>query len=273
LLAKTNEKEYNTYVYFTLLLQTSPVMKLDRVDIDNVYFSDDKTYIRLSYDRVVETGPLNENDMEILQPYIKNDEQKIKYQIKPTVFKSKTYDVVTQYIEEQSDEKCVSCGEKTNPNAHFCRECGTKKENSKQTKFVNTRCFHGYNMSFKALIEFDDNNKLWRLPIKSKDKTYHYSEILDFQVFEDWGFESGGLISGGLAGIGSILHGDSGKRKDETCTLLEIQITLKNMAHSTVSIKFIDKTPLNTSSSQYKSILAEAQRCIAKLKTIIKQNS
>lgn len=119
------------------------------------------------------------------------------------------------------------------------------------------------------LIKFDDIKR--RLLI-APNRIIDYKDIRSFELMEDGDtIASGGL---GRAAIGGVLFGGAGAmvgavtgNRKESCSKLQIKLTVNNADKSAEYIKFIDKK-VNKSSTTYITAFNEAQECLSTLEII-----
>ena len=103
---------------------------------------------------------------------------------------------------------------------------------------------------------------------------FNYNQIVDFELLEDGNsIASGGLgraIVGGIAfgGVGAIVGGVTGKKKSkDTCTSLQIKLTVKDYYSPTFYITLIS-SEFKKSSLVYKQNEKIAQDIVSKLQVI-----
>lgn len=138
-----------------------------------------------------------------------------------------------------------------------------------------------FNVSKKVgnYIYFDEFNKKWTIPqglFKKKinnSMIHSYNDITDFELIEDGNTISKGgigraVVGGALFGdIGAIVGGVTGHKYKQTCTRLQIKITLNDINSPIEYINFID-TETKKDSIIYKSAFTFAQEIISILQII-----
>lgn len=147
----------------------------------------------------------------------------------------------------------------------------------KVTNFNATKKVENY-------IYINENKKQWALPSinflgKVKDlKVYDYSDIIDFELIEDGdSIAKGGLgraVVGGLlfGGVGAIVGGTTGKKKSkQTCSKLQIKITLNKIDDPVVYIDYIT-TEYKKNGLVYKTSMKFAQETMSILQVICNSN-
>ena len=119
----------------------------------------------------------------------------------------------------------------------------------------------------------DDENKQWCVPCSKESKAvYNYSDLLDFELIEDGGTVTSGslgrAIAGGLAfgGLGAVVGGMTGKQK-QTCSKLQIKITVKDIKHPALYINLLD-FEVKKDNMIYKNCIDSAQEIISLLQVI-----
>lgn len=128
-------------------------------------------------------------------------------------------------------------------------------------------------------IHFDDVNRRFALPKTTVTgkivdlQIYDYSSILDFELLEDGNsIEKGGvgraLVGGALfGGVGAIVGGSTGHKHKETCSKLQIKLTLSDMSSPVIYINFIE-SETQKSGSLYRTIYPLAQEALSLLNII-----
>lgn len=133
-------------------------------------------------------------------------------------------------------------------------------------------------------IYFDEENKKWTIPQgmfkKAIDgnRIFSYTDILNYELIEDGNsISKGGVgraIVGGVlfGGAGAIVGGSTGHKQKQTCTKLQIKITLNNVNHPIEYITFIS-TETKKDSFIYTSSFNFAQQILSMLNIICQSNS
>lgn len=142
-------------------------------------------------------------------------------------------------------------------------------------KFSPTKIIGNY-------LAVDENNRQWAIgkgifsPFE-KAIPYNYEDLVDFELLEDGSsITKGGLgravVGGMLFGrTGAVVGGITGKKKTkQTCTNLEIKITVNNADKHTHYIRLITSSTQRESSS-YKTAFHTAQDLLALLQLICHQ--
>lgn len=149
--------------------------------------------------------------------------------------------------------------------------------NKSLSEFVTTKKIGDY-------IYFDEQNEKWTIPQGMFKKTidgnriYAYNDILNYELIEDGNsLSKGGVgraIVGGVlfGGIGAIVGGSTGYKQKQTCTKLQIKITLNNINHPIEYITFIS-AETKKDSLLYKSSFELAQQILSMLNIICQSNS
>lgn len=128
-------------------------------------------------------------------------------------------------------------------------------------------------------LYIDEKNKKWTIPqglLISRivqSKIYNYADILSFELIEDGNSVSKGgigraIVGGALfGGIGAIVGGTTGHKQKQTCSRLQIKITLNSM-NSPVEYITLINTEIKKSSYTYKSSFNIAQQILSVLQII-----
>lgn len=152
-------------------------------------------------------------------------------------------------------------------------------------KNIEEKNFNGFNITKNIGNYFyvDENSKLWTIPkgiFKKKiepSRVYSYGDIVDYELIEDGNTISNGgvgraIVGGALfGGVGAIVGGATGHKNKETCTKLQIKITLNNVKTPTEYITFI-LAETKKDSFIYKTAIAMAQEIISLLQIICNEN-
>lgn len=132
-------------------------------------------------------------------------------------------------------------------------------------------------------LYLDENNKKWTIPqgIMFKkiniEKIYDYNDIVNYELIEDGNSVSkGGIgraIVGGVlfGGVGAIVGGSTGHKHKQTCTKLQIKITLNNINNPVEYITLI-KSETKKSSLLYKTSINIVQEILSILEIICESN-
>lgn len=113
--------------------------------------------------------------------------------------------------------------------------------------------------------------------IKEMD-VYKCSDILSYELLEDGNTISkggvGGAVVGGalLGGTGAIIGALTGKKQRNTCTKLEIKLTLKNLHTPTLYI-VINNREIERGSALYEMFMSQAQEILSILDIIFSKIS
>ena len=109
----------------------------------------------------------------------------------------------------------------------------------------------------KLLI--DDKNKKFIYQVKSTfSKTYNFSDIINYEVYENGrreveGTAGSALIGGAFFGLGGMIVGSNvGRSINEMCSQLELIIGINDSANTQLNIAFINGGNINKSTSIYK---------------------
>lgn len=133
-----------------------------------------------------------------------------------------------------------------------------------------------------SYLYLDENNRKWTVPrgmFKKKvdySRIYSYNDILSFELIENGNsISKGGVgraIIGGVlfGGIGAIVGGSTGHKNKQTCTMLNIKITLKNINIPNEYITFI-YGETKKDSSVYKGAFYTAQEILSTLQIICEE--
>ncbi|MFI3206644.1 MAG: SHOCT domain-containing protein, partial [Clostridia bacterium] len=128
-------------------------------------------------------------------------------------------------------------------------------------------------------IHFDDMNKKFAIPKtglsgKIKDlRIYNYTDLIDYELIEDGNSISKGgvgraLVGGALfGGVGAIVGGSTGHKRKNTCSKLQIKITMNNIESPTVYINFIE-AETKKDGFLYKQVYSQAQEALSILNII-----
>lgn len=129
----------------------------------------------------------------------------------------------------------------------------------------------------RNLIEFDDNNKLWRLPAYP-NLIFKYSELLDYGIVQNGTMVTkGGLgravVGGALfGGVGAIVGGATGKKKGrEKITEYKVKIITSVPAYPLMYIN-LAVTPMYSDGINFSACTQTADRITAILSRIINEN-
>lgn len=129
-----------------------------------------------------------------------------------------------------------------------------------------------------GLLSFDDNTQTFTILKKKENKvTYHYNQIVDFELLENGEtVTKGGLgraVVGGMlfGGVGAVVGGVTGNRRAKgICRSLKIKITFRNSSNLTEYINFLD-TETMTDSSFYQIRYEDAQETLSALQLAVEQ--
>lgn len=133
-------------------------------------------------------------------------------------------------------------------------------------------------------LYLDDNQKKFALPKvttlgKVKDMNiYNYEEIIDYELIEDGNsISKGGVgraIVGGVlfGGVGAIVGGSTGHKNKQTCSRLQVKITLNNISCPVVYIDLIT-TETKKDGILYKTVFPQAQEILSLLNVICQENN
>jgi hypothetical protein len=128
-------------------------------------------------------------------------------------------------------------------------------------------------------IQFDDINKKIAIPKTSltgkiRDmQIFDYSSIVEFELLEDGNsLDKGGvgraIVGGALfGGVGAVVGATTGHKKKNTCSKLQIKITLNNMNTPVVYINFI-QNETRKDGMIYKLTYPKAQEALSVLNII-----
>lgn len=142
--------------------------------------------------------------------------------------------------------------------------------------FLKTKDIWGY-------IYLDETNKKWTIPIGSfkkridENRIYSFSDILNVELIEDGNSISKGgigraIVGGALfGGVGAIVGATTGHKHRQTCSKLQIKITLKNL---NIPIEYISliNTETKKDSFTYKHNIGIAEQIFSVLQIICEQN-
>lgn len=125
----------------------------------------------------------------------------------------------------------------------------------------------------KLLI--DDQSKTWAVTRATSPEfaTYDYSDLLEFEVYEDGdsiakGRAGSALVGGLLFGVaGAMIGGSRSKNIKSTCSTLQVRITVKSIYQSQIVIHLI-KSQTMKSSIIYKANIEAAKNIAATLAVI-----
>lgn len=132
-------------------------------------------------------------------------------------------------------------------------------------------------------IYFDDIHRKWTIlqgtfkKVINEKEIYLYDDIVSFELLEDGDAKLKGgvgraLVGGFLfGGIGAIVGGSTGHKIKNTCTTLQIKITLNNINHPNVYITFIN-FETKKDDYLYKTLFATAQEVMSTLQIICEHN-
>ena len=146
------------------------------------------------------------------------------------------------------------------------------KINKKVDSFIISKNIGGY-------IYFDEENKKWTIPqglIKktiNSNKIFSYNDILSYELIEDGNSISKGgigraIVGGALfGGVGAIVGGSTGHKQKQTCTKLQIKITLNNIDNPIEYITFIS-TETKKDSFVYSNSYNVAQQILSMLEIV-----
>lgn len=129
-----------------------------------------------------------------------------------------------------------------------------------------------------GLLSFDDNTQTFTILKRKEDKaTYHFNQIIDFELLEnDESVTKGGLgraVVGGMlfGGVGAVVGGVTANRRAKgVCKSLKIKISFRNSSNLTEYINFID-TETMTDSSFYQIRYEDAQETLSALQLAVEQ--
>lgn len=127
---------------------------------------------------------------------------------------------------------------------------------------------------------FDDSNKKWayKKSNSSPIQIYNYSDLLDFEIFENGDSvmkgKAGGAIIGGLTfGVVGAIVGSSGKRKtSNTCNTLQVRITINDLQSPQIVIPIISYE-VKKNSIIYKNAIETAKSLTSSLTYVQKQTA
>ena len=109
-------------------------------------------------------------------------------------------------------------------------------------------------------------------------KIYDFKDILNYELLEDGNsISKGGVgraIVGGalLGGVGAIVGGATGHKQKQTCTKLQIKLTINSMNNPTAYINFISMETRKDNFA-YKNAYNSAQKVLSTLDIICNPNS
>lgn len=136
-------------------------------------------------------------------------------------------------------------------------------------------------VSINDIIYFDDENKLFSFPEKSRMINVYniisYDELISYDVIENGAtVTSGGLgealLGGAFFGLAGAIAGGTSKRIDDLCSTLQLKITTSNEVTPVIYIDFLkSETPKN--SSVYKEKSRDIQNILSKFEIITNGNS
>ena len=133
-------------------------------------------------------------------------------------------------------------------------------------------------------LYLDENRKKICIPtglIKKKfdsTRVFNYSDILNYELLEDGNSVSKGgvgraLVGGALFGdVGAIVGGSTGRKQKQTCTRLQIKLTLNNIDRPTEYINFII-AEIRKDNLIYKNAYSSAQKVLSAFDIICNPNS
>ena len=121
-------------------------------------------------------------------------------------------------------------------------------------------------------LYIDETKEQWAAPkglFRKKIKSvYNYSDVLDYELFEDGDILVKGGIGRAIVGealfgtIGAIVGGMTGQKFKEVCTKLQIKITLNNIDNPTEYITLLS-TETKKDSFIYKAAYNSAQEILS----------
>lgn len=145
---------------------------------------------------------------------------------------------------------------------------GVKKGNEAKDNYYNELEAQGFVINktlsngTNALLLVDDSNKKWTVRLNGFQTTpviYNFSDLLEFEVYEDGdsiakGRTGSAIVGGLLLGTVGAVAGTARKKKiKNTCTQLQVRITVNNLNSPEIVIPFItsetEKSSLNYQSS------------------------
>ncbi len=176
---------------------------------------------------------------------------------------------------------CLNCINKaglvTGATSNITPEIYQKYLDANNNKIVINDTFNP-SLKISNIIEFDDTNRNWRIPVRKgvNPRLYSYNDIVDFELNEDGHtVSSGGLgraVAGGLlfGGVGAVVGGVTGGKKAKGITTsLFINVIVKDNSATNINLTLINK-PLKKGSLLERAAQNNARDIIAKLTLITK---
>ena len=129
-------------------------------------------------------------------------------------------------------------------------------------------------------LYLDENKKKICIPCNNMirpEMIFDYNDILKYELLEDGNsISKGGVgraIIGGVlfGGVGAIVGGSTGHKSKQTCTRLQVKITLNDVDDPVKYIEFIDNE-IRKDSLMYKSAYDSAQKVLSTLDVICNPN-
>lgn len=137
--------------------------------------------------------------------------------------------------------------------------------------FKVTKSIHsGSTLLGEPSVYMDDEHKKWAVchGKKAEPKIYNYSDIVNYEIYENGGSITKGragsaLVGGALLGAtGAIIGASRGKKQIETCRSLSVQVTINDPDSPNFSIPLIT-SQTKTDSFTYRVSVQAAQNIIS----------
>ncbi|MBQ2718263.1 MAG: SHOCT domain-containing protein [Clostridia bacterium] len=132
--------------------------------------------------------------------------------------------------------------------------------------------------STKLLID-NENKKFIYQNGKSYSKTYKFSDLINYEVYENGhskvkGRAGSALIGGAFFGLGGLIVGSSMSRNiDEKCNQLKLIIRLNDIDNPQIVINYIDNADLDKSSKSYRNMKENLQSVCSMLEYMLNEKT
>ena len=141
--------------------------------------------------------------------------------------------------------------------------------------FVISKTVPFYSLIPSKLFVDNENKQFIYVSSIHHSKKYHFSDIIDYEIYENGhsqvkGRAGSALIGGAFFGLAGLVAGSSMSRKNyEICSHLELIIRINDIDEPQISITFIDRANWKKSSSKYQEMISHLQKICSMLEYMI----